>query len=90
MTELKDFYEASSLTDPFYKQQSEVFCKKDILKNIYKISRENTCIGVCFRLSLKETPTQVFSGEICKIVKNTCFEEYVRTTVSALPWIYKT
>ena len=64
--------------------------KKYILKNIYKISRENTCVGVCFRLSLKETPTQVFSSVICKIFKNTYFEEYLQTTALALPRIYKT
>ena len=28
----------------------------------------------------KETPTQMFFNEICKIFKNTYFEEYLRTT----------
>ena len=62
--------------------------KKTFLK-IYKISRENTCAGVCFKLYLKETPTQVLSSEICEVFMNTYFEEYHRTTVSALPRIYK-
>ena len=30
----------------------------------------------------KETQTQVFSCEYCKIFKNTYFEEYLRTTAS--------
>ena len=29
---------------------------------------------------LKETPTQVFSCEICKIFQSTYFEEHLRTT----------
>ena len=62
--------------------------KKTFLK-IYKISRENTCAGVCFKLYLKETPTQVLSSEICEVFMNAYFEEYHRTTVSALPSIYK-
>ena len=32
---------------------------------------------------IKKTLTQVFSGEICKIFKNTYFEELLRTTASA-------
>ena len=32
----------------------------------------------------KKTPTQVFFCEICKISKNTFFEEYLRTTASAV------
>ena len=38
---------------------------------------------------LKETPTQVFSGEICEMFYNTYFEEHLRTTASARPRIYK-
>ena len=30
---------------------------------------------------LKETPTQVFSFEYCDIIKNTYFEEHLRTLV---------
>ena len=32
--------------------------------------------------SLKETPTQVFSSEYCKVFKNTCFEEHLLTVAS--------
>ena len=37
-----------------------------------------------------ETPTQAFSCEICEIVKNTYFEEYLRTTacVVSFSWLY--
>ena len=34
------------------------------------------------RISQKETPTQVFSCEICKIFKNIYLEEHLPTTVS--------
>ena len=30
----------------------------------------------------KETPTQVFSCEVCKTSKNTYFEEYLQATAS--------
>ena len=47
---------------------------------------KNTCVGVFFFQSckssglqryLKKTPTQVFSYEISKILKNTYFEEHL-------------
>ena len=38
---------------------------------------------------LQETPTQVFSSEICEIFYSTYFEEHLRTTASARPRIYK-
>ena len=37
---------------------------------------------------LKETPTQLFSYEYCKIFKNTCFDENLRTTDSTIPPSY--
>ena len=40
------------------------------------------------QLSLKGTPTQVFSCEYCKIFKNTYFDENLRTTASAVPTSY--
>ena len=55
---------------------------KKIFLKIYKISRENICVGVCFKLYWKETPTQSFASEIYKIFNNTYFEEYLRTTAS--------
>ena len=36
------------------------------------------------QLYQEETPTQVFSCEICKIFKNTYFEEHLRTAASVL------
>ena len=62
--------------------------KKDILKNLQNFTGK-TCVGVCFKLYLKETPTQLFSSEICEIFINNYFEVYLRKTVSALPRIYK-
>ena len=42
--------------------------------------QKNTSVGVSFNkvAGLKETPTQVFSYEICKIFKNTFFTEHLR------------
>ena len=31
----------------------------------------------------KETPTQVFSSEYCKILKNTYFQKHLRTAASS-------
>ena len=46
---------------------------------------ENTCVGA-FSLQLyeKETPTQVFSCEICEIFKNTYFEEHLWMAASTI------
>ena len=54
-----------------------MFSKKAVLKNS-QYSQENTCV----RVPEKETPTQVFSCEYCKIFKNTYFEEHLRTAAS--------
>ena len=59
-----------------------------------QISPENLCVGVSFQqscrpeglqLCLKETTTKVFSYDFWKILKNTYFEEHLRTTASVLP-----
>ena len=50
---------------------------KKIFLKIYEISLENICVGDGFKLSLKETPTKVFSSEIYEIFNNTYFEEYL-------------
>ena len=43
----------------------------------------NKVIGLqAWNFFKKETPTQVFSCEICEIYKNTYFEEHLRTTAS--------
>ena len=56
---------------------------------ISQISQDNTCVGVSFeqscrpddlQLYYKQTPTKVFSCEICGIFKNIYFEEHLRTT----------
>ena len=46
------------------KKPAEVFSKKAILKNSQYL-QENTCV----RVPEKETPTQVFSCEYCKILR---------------------
>ena len=52
---------------------------------------ENTCVEVSFfqsckpsglQLYLKKTPTQVFSCEICEILKTAYFEEHLQMTAS--------
>ena len=66
--------------------------KKVFLKTS-QISQENICVGDFLiqlqafnreglQLYYKETPTRVFSSEICKILKNIYFEEHLRTTAS--------
>ena len=54
-------------------------------------SQESTCVRVSFWIKLlnsacnfikKETLSQVFSCEFCKIFKNTLFTEHLRTTAS--------
>ena len=68
------------------------FVKKVFLKTS-QISQENVCVGDFLiqlqafnreglQLYYKETPTRVFSSEICKILKNIYFEEHLRTTAS--------
>ena len=57
------------------------------------VAQENTSPRVSFLIKLqdeacnfikKETLAQVFSGEFCKISKNTFFAEHIRPTASAL------
>ena len=52
----------------------EVFCKKDVLKNFAKFTGKHHFIK-------KETLSQVFFGEFCKIFKDTFFIEH-------LPWLF--
>ena len=54
----------------------EVFCKKVVLKKIYKIHRKNPI--------QKETLAQVFSCEFCEIFKNTYFYRTPLTVVSVV------
>ena len=46
----------------------DVFCKKGVLKNFAKFAGKHLCQSLFIK---KETLTQVFSCEICKISKNT-------------------
>ena len=89
MTGRQDFYYASSFTDPFQKQPPEVFCKKRS-SLIAKFHRKTPLLESVFNKSLESRQTQVFSGEICGIFKNTYYEEHLGTIASALPRIYKT
>ena len=59
--------------------------------NILQYSQESTVVGVSFsescrpealQLYQKETPTQVFFCEYCRIFKNTYFEEHLRKAAS--------
>ena len=45
----------------------------------------NKVVDVSPRTLLKETPTQVFSYEICKTFKNTYFEQNLQTSASHEP-----
>ena len=56
--------------------------QKKVFTKISQISQETPVLGLGLQLYYKETPTQVFSCEICEIFKNTYFEEYLRTTAS--------
>ena len=47
------------------------------LLKISQMSQENTFAGL-------QAPTQVFPCKICEIFMNICFEEYLRTTASAV------
>ena len=63
--------------------------KKGVLKNFTNFTRKHQCwspffnkVAGAYDFIKKETPTQVFSCEICEIFKNTYFEEHLRTTDS--------
>ena len=47
------------------------------------LEKIQTLKHLCLSLFLKEIQTQVFSYEIYEILKNTYFEEHLRTTTSA-------
>ena len=62
---------------------------KKMLLKIYKISHKNTCVGVFLNFIKKRLQHRYFRVK-CANFKNTYFEEYLQTTASALPRIYKT
>ena len=68
-----------------------VICRcssKCVFLKISQASQENTSLGVSFSRPSglqpyqKETPTQVFSYEICENFKKIYFEEHLQTTAS--------
>ena len=73
------------------KQLLEVFYKKAIFKIPAIFIGKHLCWSLSLIKSqtfrpaslLKETPTQVFSCEYCKIFKNTCFEQHLRMAAPA-------
>ena len=52
----------------------EVFCKKGVLRSFAKFKGKHLCQSLFFK---KEALAQVFSGELCKISKNTFFTEHL-------------
>ena len=82
------------------KLPSEVLCKKSVLKNFANFTRKDVCWSLLLiklrdwglQRYYKETPTQLLCCEICKIFKNTYFEDRLLTAaletfkVSAKQW----
>ena len=69
------------------KQPLEVSCRKRCLKILANLTGKHLFWTLFFsdldlQLYYQEILTQVFSCEICKISKNTYFEEHLRTTAS--------
>ena len=72
----------------FQYRPPELFCKKCVLENFANFTGKHLCWSLfsikfhAFRSAtlLKETPTQVFSCEICETFKNIYFEKPLRTT----------
>ena len=58
------------------------FVNEGVLKKFRKFHRKTPVLPDACNFIKKETPTQVFSSEICEIFKNTCFQENLRTTAS--------
>ena len=58
-------------------RRPEVFCKKGVRKSISKLTGKPPLSEAC-NFVKKESPTQVFSCEFCKIFKNTFFVEHLR------------
>ena len=63
-----------------------MFYEKGVLKNFANLTVKHLCWSILLikllKLHSKETPTQVFSCQICDIFKKTYCEEHPRTTVS--------
>ena len=72
-----------------FKSSHQRCSMKKVFLEISQNSQENTCARASFLIKLqaynfikKETLTQVFSCEFCKIFKNTYFTEHLWTTAS--------
>ena len=69
------------------KQPPKVIYKKSVLKNFAMLTGKQLCWSLFFNKvagfrNRWETPTQVFSCECTKIIKNTYFEEHLQTAAS--------
>ena len=53
-----------------------------LFSNIPQYSQKNSCVEVGLQRYQKETPTQVFFCEYCKIFKSSYFEEHVQAAAS--------
>ena len=72
----------------------EVFCKKDVLKNLTKFTGKDLCQSLFFNkiaglsnFIKKETLEQVLSCEFCEISKNTF--SYRTPPMAASEWTYR-
>ena len=85
--------ETSYILENYYEDRSsrpEVFCKKDILRNLVKFTGKHLCQSLFFyevaggarNFIKKETLAQVFSCEFWKYSNNTFFTEHLWATAS--------
>ena len=73
----------------FYRGHPEVFCKKDVHRNLTKFTGKHLCQKLFWGLrpaTLKESLAQVFSCKFCEISKNTFY--YRTLPVAASDRIY--
>ena len=69
-------------------QPPELFCKKRCSENFHNIHRKTTVLGSLFiklqacNFIKKWTPTQIFQCKYCETLKNTYFDNHLRTAVS--------
>ena len=65
----------------YKKQPPEVFCKKDVLKNLANFTEKHLCWSL-FLILKRDSNTPIFLWNL-RNFKNTYFEEHLRTTASA-------
>ena len=61
------------------KQPPEVFCKKDVLRNIPKFTGKHLCQGLCFNKVAGRRPTNLLKKEILAQVFPVNFAKLLRT-----------